>query len=714
MTMSEWQRDRLRESLVQGITLENAEKRIGVLLKDLKAHEGDSRLRVLAYQLEGTVDEVDESSLGRKYSSSLASLLGGLGKAAEAGVEIQTLLAWIDEAPDSLVPRLRMWLLGHDHETNEERIVQEVANSIGRRSPTGDDLKAIEGLHASDRITDAVLNEWKGAIPKPPGVAEVGEALSRNALPDGWMHVWEWSGLLPEVVTANWKDVKTLLGSRYGDMNADRFRGPRPIPEAYTVGSPMSAEDLGRMDVLAAADWINSWERGPYERRVGYRELARALTAVVSEKPAAWGAEPIEVIAHLKEPIYVAHYLRGLTQGMAGLPEDAAPRLIEAVQLVFASPWEARTQGRDSSWDYDPDWGSAMEEGIELLGALASNDRDFGERKDAAWELISSAVRNTERGSGIIDPDHDPLSLAINRPCTKALKTVCHVMGLSYRQKGSVDEEAFPILDWVLQQTGADGQQFRAILASRVGFLRTVSGEWFESRVDQLFGAEIDRDLGISALSSAVRWGGLNRWLMERYTAEILQLARQREERAMDFALIAMVWEIEGYEPETLVERFSDSPEVLSFSGERLAFVLRPDDVDMDFVQQGLQYWERVLVHDGQPMRMKGFGWFAEVDNAEDDAVLDRILATLSITEGVIDWPEGVSKRFCCPPIDPRALSVLWWLLRGATEPWVEQRIAGHALSSLQQSTDQIRESDEFAALKESLLARGFFAAEDA
>jgi hypothetical protein len=115
---------------------------------------------------------------------------------------------------------------------------------------------------------------------------------------------------------------------------------------------------------------------------------------------------------------------------------------------------------------------------------MASKDRDFGDRRGSAWELISRAVTNTERGSGIIDPDHDPLTLAINRPCTKALEAACHVMGSNHRQGGDVDEQAFSILDWALQQTGADGQQFRAILASRVGFLRTVAGDWLESRVD--------------------------------------------------------------------------------------------------------------------------------------------------------------------------------------------------------------------------------------
>lgn len=71
----------------------------------------------------------------------------------------------------------------------------------------------------------------------------------------------------------------------------------------------------------------------------------------------------------------------------------------------------------------------------------------------------------------------------------------------------------------------------------------------------------------------------------------------------MDFALIAMVWEVDGFGSEILVERLRTNPEVLSDSGRRLAFVLRSDEVDADYVQRGLDYWDRVIADDGPPER---------------------------------------------------------------------------------------------------------------
>ena len=712
MTMDEWERGRLRESLITGLNAENAETRIGLLIEDLKKHADDLDVRMLVYQLDGTIDEDPEPPLDRGDLSPLRGLIRALDRSIEVGVDVQDLLTWISGAPAHLVPRLQMWLLTRDHEEHRDRIINEIAMALKQRPPTGDDLRAIEGVASAENHADAI-DTWKEAFPAPPPVSEVGKALAEEDLPDEWRRAWQWSGVLPSSVTEAWDDVKAVLDSRYGEMSPQRFKGPRMKTTSYTVGSPMSVDELRQLGVMEAADRISSWERDPYQHEVGYRELARVLTTVVAENPTAWAAQPVKTIARLREPIYISHYLRGLVEGVDGIPEDASPALIEAVEFVATSPWEPRSQGREGGWDYDPDWGPAFEEGIELIGAMASKDLGFGDRRPTAWDLLNMAVMNTERGSGISDPDHDPYTLALNRPCTKALMAVCHVMGFNFRESGQVDEEAYPILDWVIAQEGAEGEQFRAVLATRPGFLRHVVGDWLDANKDNLFGAAVDPDLGESALRSAMRWAGPNKWLMAEYPTEIQQLALDREERAMDIAMIAMVWGIEGFEPEGIAARFQGNPTVISDSGKRLGFVLRPDDVDVEFIDRAVDYWRHVIDAEGPPDRLRGFGWFSEVANVDDDVLRDLLLETSRLTEGNVEWWEGISKRISLPPTDARGLEVLTWLLRASTEPWAEQQIASRAMTAMQQADEGVKQADEYRDLRDWLLAKGYFAAED-
>ena len=68
---------------------------------------------------------------------------------------------------------------------------------------------------------------------------------------------------------------------------------------------------------------------------------------------------------------------------------------------------------------------------------------------------------------------------------------------------------------------GFDGAQHRAIIASRLGFFRTIVPDWVEAKADALFGADAPDDLGQVTVDLALQWSRTSRWLLERFPTQV-------------------------------------------------------------------------------------------------------------------------------------------------------------------------------------------------
>ena len=55
--MDEWRSERIRESLVEGLDETNAPERLVILIGELANYEESLELRMLSYQLEGSIEE---------------------------------------------------------------------------------------------------------------------------------------------------------------------------------------------------------------------------------------------------------------------------------------------------------------------------------------------------------------------------------------------------------------------------------------------------------------------------------------------------------------------------------------------------------------------------------------------------------------------------------------------------------------------------------
>ena len=79
---------------------------------------------------------------------------------------------------------------------------------------------------------------------------------------------------------------------------------------------------------------------------------------------------------------------------------------------------------------------------------------------------------------------------------TRALGAALSFVANEFRATGSVRLEAITLLESSLRLTGRDGAEHRAILATRIGFLRHVLPDWVEAKRELIFGGEAPEGLG--------------------------------------------------------------------------------------------------------------------------------------------------------------------------------------------------------------------------
>jgi hypothetical protein len=356
--------------------------------------------------------------------------------------------------------------------------------------------------------------------------------------------------------------------------------------------------------------------------------------------------------------------------------------LVEAVVFARTHPWEPVRLG-DDDFDYDPTWAPADEAGVSLIGRLAERDVDLGGRYDDAWRFVLAAARDRSSGSHITSRE-DPLETAINRPCTKALEAMLHLVATEFRRDGTVRNEALDLLDQTLSLDGWDGAEHRAIIAPRLPFLRHVAPEWVESREPRLLGDDAPEDLGQTTVQLALKWGRPDRWLLERHRPAVLRAVRTRSKHALDHALVAMLWEVPGYSTEATWRALAGmGAPILSDAGEHLAHLLMNDPAQ-DHLDRGALFWEQTLQHPSLSSdAFRGYGWWAEVDALDQERWEQMTLATCQRAEGSLDWCVKVAERCAREPITQAGLGILTRLLRGRHEPWDRSQVAEVALGAL-------------------------------
>jgi hypothetical protein len=691
----------LLDHYAKGVTTDTYADRIQLLcFKVGRISEDDRHLRNLSFLRSGSITDPPDYGLEDLLPSLLRCLVGAVTAASEF-VSVRDLLDAISQLSTVIRSRFRSWILASWGVSDGQLLADEVFQAIGSRPPTGDDVALVDAAVRACGPEEYV-GRWSDALGGPPSVTEVGTALASGELPKASRHVVEWAAILPESTTAHWAGPVSIISSAYGGPPNRAALQHRPNLHAVWGSSPISQDQLQAMEPEQAAMSIRSWRPTPDGSMESSRELGRALEAVVKTDSLKWGYAPLRLATLLHEPVYISHYLRGLA-GAASLNGLPVGELIDVMMLTTTHPW-APTKLGDPTFDYDPDWGGAVSDSVDLVAELARRDVGFAGRDHEIWDFLLAQAEDRTEGAGSYDGD--PLSQAINRPCTRALQAVFSFMGYQFRAEGAVRPAALELLTRSLALPGQDGLQHRAIIASRLAFLRYVAAEWVDAHRDQLFGDRAPDQLAQPTMDLTLTWGQPNTWLLETYPPLVRDAVSRSVDRALDHCMFGMLHGIRGYKVEDVTSHLGATG-ALSEAAMLLGAELSNEDASTEHAAIAGRFWKYLLDHEPSADMAAGFGWYADI-SALDDATWSHLTRrTLILTRGRIDRAREVAERASRADPSPDTLEILNQLVRGGGDAWEQHFILEAASATIIRASHLVTESSEYERLHTALLERG-------
>jgi hypothetical protein len=695
----------LMQALCGGINATNALKRVGLLCFKLRQVPEENHHRQSFAYTQDRFDDVPDYARREPFYV----LLQALGKAlvaAAAVIPVAEILRTCAQLPDDLLSRARAWLLAEAPTVDVSTMVAEVSQAITSRSPTADDARLIERVLATATGGAAYDQPWAAALGDPPEVAELGTAMSTDQVPRAWLRIRSWCGVLPSSTTQAWSTAVTIMSGRYGPpASREALTQSEDEPRLEHEQAPITEADLQAMPPEQAAQWIAAWRPPANEWMITPRALGRTLQTVVAADTARWATTPLAIATQLRHPTYLYHYLQGLADAEsldAGVPID---ELVDLITLVHTEPWPIATLSSDRH-DYDQGWRSAKQASMQLIKALSRQQLGFHDRNDEVWAVLRAAIEDRSQSSGLIGDTLDPLETAINRPCTIALDVALSFLDYEYRQTSTVRPEALELMSSTLTVEGRDGAEYRAILASRLGFLRYLAPDWMDQHRELLFGDAAPDGLGPVTVDLALRWGQPNKWMLETCAKAVKDAVVRQAKRALTHYLVGMLWDLSGYSVEQ-VYQFLKAKQALSAAGGSLAQLLDHDNVSAQHIDLAVQFWRRALQKPAAS-ELAGFGFFAKVANVDHALWAELTAQTVTAAAGRVDLPFTVAERTAeQDPVTSHVLIILNGLVRGATEPWDEQMVAEHAVQVLRRA-QHLASTLEYQQLHTALSERGY------
>lgn len=694
--------DPVIERLLSGVDEANVARRLQLLCWKLRSIGNDEpSRRWFSYERAGSIADSHSDGSGDRFTALLEALVDAVQRAT-AWLSTEHILSIIDSLPEDIRARFRAFVLSLAPTTDIRDLIEEVATAVSQRDPTGDDLPLL------DRVVDETEPEqyaalWMQALGSPPTVVEVAQRLSAHTLPSDWLRAFHWASLLPEEAVGAWAGPASVVAGAYGRPGRETLR-TRRHGEVLHGRSPITAEELESLSVTEASSRISGWRPDPTEWGVSARQLARTLEVVVKANTEAWLTAPLRVVTDLRHPTYVHHYLQAIAEAIKSGAHPPAGELVDVVGLVQAHPWAAEPLGRDD-FEYDKDWRNAEQAAVDVLKALADKDVGFAARDDEVWAVLETEARNRAEPSAIISGARDPLDSAINRRCTRALDAVLSFMVYDFRSANQVRPEALALLEDSLRLHGSDGAEGRAIVVTRLGFLRHIRPDWVDEVDGLLFGTDAPNGLAQVTADLAIKWSRPSPWLLERHQNLVRNAVTRDVKHALEHLLTAMLWEIPGYSVEDNISLLRRSPTRLSKAGEMLGRLLRHADAEEGHIASAVAFWD-AAISTGEPGGLAGFGWLAEVERLDDDTWARRTMETVRMTNGSVDWSHKVAERAASLSPSTIALAIINGLVRGASEEWDRRRNIERAVELLEASV-QLASTPEYERLRTTLLERG-------
>jgi hypothetical protein len=670
--------------------------------REVAETQDDLRLRVLLPISELTLDP-SRRPLELVAGASRAAV----NAAADAGLPLDERLAVLKIVPEPLSHRLiaQHLLDGLPGTAAEARdfLVAQIATNIW---PSPEELALLRTtLEQTGESAGEVGHDLAAALGPSPTADAVRAMSEEEASADDMIRAHRWLVAIPPDAAPDWHIADQALAAYLVPASRDGVM-MRSGAAAFGVTAPLQESDLAGMTPLEAAKVVAAWrpEQPPSFFCPGAEGLAGTLRRVIDADIESWAhADLVEIARALREPLYIAVFIQALhdqAERLAGRPED----VVDLVELVRSEPWRPEDLGTDRLGDQNV-WLAAGVRALELLGRFGEVEPLGGEAAERAWTQIRSAFEHRDDNRDDRGDGGDPLTRAVNRPSMRALDLAFSV---GARSDGA-DPQLLNLLDETLNLVGIDGLHARAIIARRLPWLRHTAADWFRDHAAKIFGNEAPNGLGPATVDLYLEWSNPDRNLLIEHRAEIIEaLGREQHEDAIRHLLHGLLWQVDGYDPESLAALLATAGEsAASFAGHWLGWALAEigDEADLRPV---LEFWRDLLDRDLASDGYLGFGWMAVASRLSDEGWLTLTEATLSKTEGNLEEPERVADRAGRTPSDPRSARILTQLLSGEPKPWDLQHIGAVGLEILPHADDETAPD-----LRERLLERGFFEARD-
>ena len=682
--------------LSEGATKENAERRIRLLCYKIRlVPPGDFDLWSLQHDASGSIADSDSTREYERVPALLACLIETVTKSLE-WVPLSNLMALVGLMPGGLSERMRVWILARVPSANPQVLIDEITHAISSRSPTGDDLALVDRAVGDCEPSD-YTGPWSSALGKAPTITEVGGALREHDIPSDWFRSAEWVLVLPTQCAGGWASPAELL---IPDKQI-RDRLEQKSPMVTEVQSPLSTQELNASEPVQAARRIAEWRPAPGDWPDPSWQLASTVEAVVKQHPARWLSAPIRIVRALREPLYIGSYLQAAADA-ALAPEQDLPvkAFLDTIQLIRCHPWPA-TQPSEHN-----DWRNAERAAIWLIRALAGSGCDFGGRRGEVWAILESEATNCPPRPETTITHTDPHQRAINRSCTQALDAALFLVDNEQKTSAQLRPEAIRILDVSLHLAGPDGADHRSVLATRLGFLRHVAADWFNTNVALLLGADAPDGLGQVTVDQALKWGPPDPWLLENCRQQVRNAADNNVERALYHLMQAMLWELPGYTIDETIHFVRRTARLMSDAGELLGRMLRHDTAEPHQISIAVKFWQAALEAAATSDALLGFGWYSEIKTIDTEVWQQMTLQTLTATGGRTSWTHGVATRIASSAPTRTGLAILNELIRGQGDDW-DRRDATEQAAQLIASAGALRGTVEYRNLRNALIERG-------
>lgn len=662
------------------------------------------RLRVLL-----PLSELSLTGARRPVELAVAALRRAAVASADSGLSLDERLDQLQIVPQPLADRLvAQHLLDRLPETDPQARAFICAQAATNVWPSAEELSLLRRLLDAGPGAHVFARDVAAALGRPPSADEIEALADAETRPDDLVRAHRWLVAIPPDAAPEWHVADEQLGAHLGPASPDGVMMRSSAARFVGPTTPIDTAQLTALTPLQAAKRVAAWRPEQPASFLGpsAEGLSSTLRQAIDAGLDAWLAlDPVQIAEALREPLYIAVFIDALTSNAPRMI-DRAERVLALTELVRSEPWPADDLGPELFGQQNT-WLRADDAALQLLGRLGELNAIRDELADRAWAQIVDAFRHRGDTSPLVeDHTHEPLTQAINRPSMRALQVAFTIGAIT----DVPDPRLLDLLDEVLDVHGVDGLHARAILASRLPWLRHTAPDWFAERTPRIVGASAPDALGPATVDLYLEWGPPHPdLLLDQRDQVVAALGRERHEDAVRHLLHGLLWKLPGFEPAAVADVLvAAGDREISSAGHWLGWALADADLDVD-VDPAVDLWRELLDRDLSPVAYAGFGWTAINTHLTDDDWLTLTEATARATAGALDEPHRVAERAGRTPADPRTARIIAALLADDPKPWDLQRIGAVGIQVLPAAT-----GNAATELREHLLERGFYEARGA